>query len=28
LAAAGIEPPVSSAGESYDNVLAEAINGI
>ena len=28
LAAAGIEPSVGSVGESYDNALAETINGL
>ena len=28
LAEAGIEPSVSSKGDSYDNALAEAINGL
>jgi len=28
LAEAGIEPSVGSVGDSYDNVLAEAINGL
>ena len=28
LAAAGIEPSVGSVGDSYDNALAETINGL
>ena len=28
LAEAGIEPPVGSAGDSHDNILAETINGL
>jgi putative transposase len=28
LAAAGIEPSVGSIGDSYDNALAETINGL
>jgi len=28
LAEAGIEPSVGSSGDSYDNVLAETINGL
>ena len=28
LAEAGIEPSVGSAGDSYDNALAETINGL
>lgn len=28
LAEAGIEPPVGSVGDSYDNALAETINGL
>jgi transposase InsO family protein len=28
LAEAGIEPSVGSVGDSYDNALAEAINGL
>lgn len=28
LAEAGIEPSVSSVGDSYDNALAETINGL
>ena len=28
LAKAGIEPPVGSVGDSYDNALAETINGL
>ena len=28
LAAAGIEPSVGSKGDSYDNALAETINGL
>jgi transposase InsO family protein len=28
LAQAGIEPSVGSVGDSYDNALAEAINGL
>jgi transposase InsO family protein len=28
LAAAGIEPSVDSVGDSYDNALAETINGL
>ena len=28
LAEAGIEPPVGSRGDSYDNALAETINGL
>ncbi|OTP68086.1 Mobile element protein [Caballeronia sordidicola] len=28
LAEAGIEPSVGSKGDSYDNVLAETINGL
>ena len=28
LAEAGIEPSVGSVGESYDNALAESINGL
>src|ERR1700751_4556383 len=28
LAAAGIEPPAGSVGDSYDNALAETINGL
>jgi transposase InsO family protein len=28
LVAAGIEPSVASVGDSYDNALAEAINGL
>jgi transposase InsO family protein len=28
LAAAGVEPSVGSVGDSYDNALAETINGL
>jgi len=28
LAEAGIEPPVGSVGDSYDNALAETINAL
>ncbi|EEY02114.1 hypothetical protein BCBD1442_30450 [Brucella ceti] len=28
LAEAGIEPPVGSVGDSYDNAPAETINGL
>ena len=28
LAEAGIEPPIGSVGDSYDNALAETINGL
>src|SRR4051794_12876818 len=28
LAAAGIEPSVGSVGDSYDNALAETVNGL
>jgi transposase InsO family protein len=28
LAEAGVEPPVGSKGDSYDNALAETINGL
>ena len=28
LAEAGIDPPVGSVGDSYDNALAETINGL